>query len=110
MRVNVIGFEISQGISKTTQKPYAIGKLHVILPISNGAFSEREGNVAKGAMGHTYAIGVEHLAKIRHLTPPLVCEAFQEDVMRFGEVKQEIVSLVPVERPPEAAGKAVAKV
>lgn len=32
MKINVIGFESSEGVSKKTGQPYAIGKLYAALP------------------------------------------------------------------------------
>ena len=108
-KLNVIGLEISQGIGKETGKPYAIGKLHTILEISNGAFSSREGNVAKGAMGHSYQVEVPILEKVKHLQPPFVAEAEMGEVMRFGKPVMEITSLRPLERSQAntTSGKAV---
>jgi hypothetical protein len=104
-KLNVIGFEITEGVSAKTGKPYSIGKLHTILPLSG---SQKEGNVSKGAMGSEWRVEVPVLAKIKHLQPPFVVEAEMADVMRFGERVQDIVALVPLNLTPNAqAGKAV---
>ncbi len=47
MKTNIIGFEISEGVSKKTGKPYAIGKLYAALPLAAA-----EGS--KGFMGTEY--------------------------------------------------------
>ncbi len=93
MKANVLGFEISQGVSKKTGKPYAIGRLFVALPLTAAS---GEGNTSKGAMGSQYECEVSVLDKIKHLSPPFAAELEQQDVMRFGERKQQIVSVVPV--------------
>lgn len=106
MKLNVIGFEITEGTSAKTGKPYSIGKLHTILPLSG---SVKDGNVARGAMGSEFRCEVGLLRKIQHLIPPVVVEAETADVMRFGERVQDIVSLTPVELPkPGTAMKAAA--
>lgn len=98
MKLNVIGIEISQGVGKESGKVYAIGKLHTILEISNGEFSARVGNMAKGAMGHTYQVEVPILEKIKHLQPPFVAEATMGEVMRFGKPVMEVSDVRPIER------------
>lgn len=97
MKVNVIGFEITQGISKKNGQPYAIGKLHCALPL---APSQGAGNCAKGYMGSTYQLDVSVLRKVEHLAPPFNADIEAQDIMRFGERRQEIVSIVPSERGP----------
>lgn len=92
MKLQIVGFEITEGISKKTGKPYAIGKLHAALPL---APAQGEGNKAKGYMGSTYQLDVSVLRKIEHLQPPFMAEVEQQDVMRYGERQQEIVSVVP---------------
>lgn len=105
-KLNVIGFEITEGTSAKTGKPYSIGKLHTILPLA-GAAPKGE-NCAKGCMGSEYRVEVSVLRKVQHLQPPFVVDAEFQDVMKFGERQQEIVSLSPVSvGRPENAGKAV---
>ena len=108
MKINVIGFEISEGISKKTGSAYAIGKLYAALPLAGSKRS-------KGYMGSEYRAEVSILRKIEHLQPPLMCEVEFQDVMRYGERKQEIVTIVPValeaavnRAPAGAPGSAVA--
>jgi hypothetical protein len=105
-KLNVIGFEITEGTSSKTGKPYSIGKLHTILPL--GAASTKGENVAKGCMGSEYRCEVSVLRKVQHLQPPFVVDAEFQDVMQFGERRQDIVSLSPVSLTPAAqAGKSV---
>lgn len=92
MKLNVIGFESSEGISKKTSKPYSIGKLYAALPIAGSVG-------ARGYMGTEYRCEVHVLEKIKDIQPPFMADIEMQDVMRFGERKQEIVSISPL--PPE---------
>lgn len=96
MRMNVIGFEILTGTSSKTGKPYDMSRLHTCIPLSTS-------ETAKGASGTTYDCPSEVLEKIKHLTPPLICDVEMHDVMRYGRRVQEISSVVPVERAKAAA-------
>jgi CTX phage RstB protein len=100
MKVTIIGFEISEGISKKTNAPYSIGKLYAALPLAGG-------KGVKGYMGTEYRCEVSVLRKIEHLNCPFEGDIEQVDVMRFGERKQEIVSIVPVSRAPASTSSAV---
>lgn len=102
MKLQVIGFEISQGISKKTGNPYAIGKLHCALPL---APAQGEGNAARGYMGDTYPIDVSVLDKVKHLPCPFDAEIEQQDIMRYGKRQTEIVSIVPIAQRQPAATK-----
>lgn len=98
MKAHVLGFEISQGIVKKDGprkgQPYAIGRLHVALPLAP-AFGG-EGNLTKGSQGTTYDVEVSLLDKIKHLPCPFEAELEQQDVIRFNERRQQIVSVVPL--------------
>ena len=82
-----------------------IGKLYVALPVV--------GKGAKGLMGSMYDCEPAILRKLENINLPCLADIEQQDVMRFGERKQEIASISPL--PPEmvpsrpAAGTAVAK-
>lgn len=91
MKTTVIGFEISEGVSKKTGQPYSIGKLYAALPIAGS-------KGAKGYMGTTYSCEPSVLRKVEHLACPFEADLEQQDVMRYGERKQEIVSIVPTAR------------
>ena len=91
MKAHVIGIEISEGVSKKTGKPYAIGKLYAALPIV--------GDGARGLMGSMYQCEPAVLRKLAGIQLPAVAELEMQDVMRYGERRQEIVSVVPL--PPE---------
>lgn len=91
MKTTVIGFEISEGVSKKTGQPYSIGKLYAALPIAGS-------KGAKGYMGTTYSCEPSILRKVEHLTCPFEADLEQQDVMRYGERKQEIISIVPTAR------------
>lgn len=91
MKITVVGYELSQGMSKKTGQPYAIGKLHCTLPLAPAQGQ----NIARGEMGTTYQCDPTVLDKIKDVSPPFVAELEQQDVMRFGERRTEIVSVVP---------------
>lgn len=88
MKAHVIGLETSEGVSKKTGKPYAIGKLYAALPLV--------GQGARGLMGSQYNCEPVILRKLDGIELPCVCELEMQDVMRFGERRQEIVSVVPI--------------
>ncbi|MVT29084.1 hypothetical protein GO496_13520 [Acidovorax citrulli] len=88
MKAHVIGIEISEGVSKKTGQPYAIGKLFCALPIV--------GKGARGLMGSEYQCEPVVLRKLDGIELPVVCELEMQDVMRYGQRRQEIVSVVPV--------------
>lgn len=103
MKAHVIGIEISEGVSKKTGNAYAIGKLYAALPIV--------GKGARGLMGSEYQCEITVLRKLDQVQLPIMCELEMQDVMRFGQRRQEIVSVVPL--PPEimpskASGTSVA--
>ncbi|SDC08808.1 hypothetical protein SAMN05192589_101227 [Paracidovorax valerianellae] len=93
MKAHVIGIEISEGVSKKTGNAYAIGKLYTALPIV--------GKGARGLMGSEYQCEPAVLRKLDGLELPCMAELEMQDVMRYGQRRQEIVSVVPL--PPMAA-------
>lgn len=101
MKAHVIGIEISEGISKKTGKPYAIGKLYAALPIV--------GQGARGLMGSMYQCEPTVLRKLENVELPVPCELEMQDVMRYGERRQEIVSVVPLTQARQAPQPAPAK-
>lgn len=88
MKMQVCGFEITEGISKKTGKPYAIGKLHTMIPLAGS-------DGAKGFAGHTYPTEVSVLRKIEHLQPPFIADVEVQQVMRYGNAQNEVVTVVP---------------
>lgn len=96
MKTNIIGFEMSEGTSKKTGNEYSIGKLYAALPLASAKGS-------KGYMGSEYRCEVSVLRKIEHLSPPFMAEVEFQDVMRYGERKQEIVSISPIDNRAAAA-------
>ena len=90
MKMQVCGFEIQEGVSKKTGKPYAIGKLHTMIPLSGSTG-------AKGYAGHTYPAEVSILRKVEHLQPPFIADVEVMQVMRYGNAVNEVVSIVPAQ-------------
>ena len=95
MKMQVCGFEISEGTSKKSGKPYAIGKLHTIIPLAG-----RDGT--KGYAGHTYDTEVSILRKIEHLSPPFMADVEVQQVIRYGNAMNEVVTVVPASAPAKA--------
>jgi hypothetical protein len=100
MKMQVIGFEGSQGIGKKSGKPYEIGSLHVIADLAP-AFSED--GIAKGQMGTTYPCSLEVIQRIKHLQPPFLADVEIAPVMRFGKREEEVRSVTPVGKTAAAA-------
>jgi hypothetical protein len=98
MKLHVIGFEINEGTSAKTGKPYSIGKLYTVFPLA-GASKPETGNVARGASCKEFRCEVGILRKIEHLHPPMTLDAEMAEVMRFGELSQDIVKLTPLDVP-----------
>jgi hypothetical protein len=96
MKMQICGFEITEGVSKKTGKPYSIGKLHTLIPLAGS-----EG--ARGYCGHSYACEVSILRKVENIQPPFVADVEVGQVMRFGQAQNEVVSVVPASGKPVAA-------
>lgn len=95
MKMQVVGFEITEGVSKKTGNPYAIGKLHTMIPLAGA-------KGAKGFVGHTYDCEVSVLRKIEHLQPPFASDVEVQQVMKYGKAQNEVVSVVPAQQPKAA--------
>lgn len=101
MKAQILGFEISEGVSKKTGNAYSIGKLYAALPIV--------GKGSRGMMGSTYQCEPAVLRKLENLPMPCEAELEMQDVMRFGERRQEIASISPVGMPKTGAAAAAAR-
>ena len=88
MKMQVVGFEINQGVSKKTGKPYAIGRLHTMIPLTGS-------ESARGYIGHTYDADVSVLDKIKTLVPPFAADIETAQVSRYGKPETQVVSIVP---------------
>lgn len=99
-KLQVVGFEAVEDVSKKTGQAYAIGQLHTMVELAP-AFKDTA--VAKGFMGSTYRCEVSLIQKIKHLQPPFLAEVVIEPVMRFGKREEQVVDVVPVERSKAAA-------
>lgn len=93
MKMQIIGFEGSSGVGKTSGKAYAIGQLHTLAPLAE-AFSES--GIAKGQMGTTYQCPLPLVEKIKHLQPPFSAEVDVRSVMRFGKREEQIFDITPL--------------
>lgn len=101
MKLNIIGIEISEGVSKTSKQNYSIGTVHTMTELAP-PMGDKD-NVAKGFAGDKYACDVGLLRKIQHLSFPLVVECEVKSQIRFGERQQYISDLSPLEVVKKAA-------
>lgn len=93
MKVQILGIEVSEGISKKSGKPYSMGTLHTLAHL---APPMGEGNIAKGAMGTSYECDPILLRKIAHLPFPVAAEVVTQPVMRFGQRQEIVADVLPV--------------
>lgn len=97
----IVGLEISEGVSKKTGKPYSIGTLYTVTKLAPPLGGED--NIAKGYMGDKYSCDANILRKIAHLPFPVQAEVETESVMRFGERQKNVVDLRPLAANTKAA-------
>ena len=111
MKLNVVGFEISEGTSGKTGQPYSIGKLYCLFPLAQQQAKAGARSISRGAMAKEFRVEVPVLDKLIEgkVQCPCVLEAEMAEVMRFGELSQDIVSLKPLVMPAAAAGREVAR-
>lgn len=94
-RKQIVGIEISEGVSKKTGNAYSIGTIYTmtkLAPPLGGA-----DNVSKGYMGDRYPCDAAILRKIQHLPFPINAEVTTEDVMRFGKRETIVADVQPVD-------------
>jgi hypothetical protein len=94
VKMHVIGLEVAQGVGKKSGNSYAIGKVHVTLPISQ---KTNETSFARGGMGATFQCEPELLRPLDSYPLPFTGEIEFAAVMRYGEVVQEIVAIKPAD-------------
>lgn len=99
-KMQIVGFEGSSGVGKTSQKAYEIGQLHAIIDLSE-PFGES--GVSKGKMGTTYRCPLPLVMSIKHLLPPFMADVEMRDVMKFGKREQEVIDIKPIELVRKAA-------
>ncbi|THT98115.1 hypothetical protein E9531_15055 [Lampropedia puyangensis] len=96
----IVGIEISEGVSKKTGNAYSIGTIHTMTKLAPPMGAD---NVSKGYMGDKYQCDVEILRKIKHLPFPIVADVSTEDVMRFNKRETIVTDVRPVETVKKAA-------
>jgi len=89
--MQICGYEIITGTSKTTGKPYDMSKFHTLIPLSQ---SEH----AVGVAGTSYDCPAHVLDKLRGITLPAMFEVQTQDVQRFGKREQQVMSITPVDQ------------
>lgn len=93
MKMNVRGFEINEGTSAQSGKPYSICNIHCEIPL---AAAHKDGNVAKGFVTSAYEVDAALLRTVAHLEPPFVADLEVMDVQRYGKRQQMISSIRPI--------------
>jgi hypothetical protein len=93
MKMQIVGFEGSSGMGKTSGKAYAIGQLHTLANLAP-AFSDT--GISSGQMGTTYRCPLPLIEKIKNVRPPFVAEVEVGVVMRFGKREEEVIDIAPV--------------
>lgn len=100
MKMQIVGFEGVEDISKKTGKPYSMGQIHTVAPLAP-SFSEN--GISKGLMGTTFRCSVELIQKIKHLQPPFMGEVSIDYVMRFGKREEEVTDITSLGRETKSA-------
>ena len=93
-RKQIVGIEISEGVSKKTGNAYSIGTLHTLTQLAPAMGSMD--NLSKGFMGDKYACDVNILRKVQQLPFPIVADVTTQDVMRFGKRETIVTDVQPV--------------
>lgn len=96
MKVQVIGCDWMEGVSKKTGNNYSIGRFYVTLPI--------DGKNARGQQGAEYEATAELVRRFDTYPMPFEAEMTFQDVVRYGKRESKLVDVVPL-----TAAKPVAK-
>lgn len=94
MKMQIVGFEGSSGVSGKTGKAYEIGQLHALAPL---AAPYGDGGVSKGSMGTTYRCPLLLIMKIQGLPTPFVADVDVRDVMKYGKREQEVFDITALD-------------
>ncbi len=90
MKLNIVGYEGSSGVSKAG-KAYEIGQLHTLAPLAE-PFGDA--GVARGQMGTTYRTPLPLIMKLKNTPCPFMAEVDIRDVMRFGKREQDVYDII----------------
>ena len=101
MKMQIVGVEITEGVSKKNGQAYSMSRVHTVIALAPAM--KGEGNLAKGFIGSTYECDANLVRKIAHLPFPIMCEVDTQPVSRFGVRAEMIVDLAPVEIAKKAA-------
>ena len=93
MKMQIVGFEGSSGVGKSSGKAYAIGQLHTLAHLAE---PYQEGGISRGMMGTTYQCPLPLVEKVRHLQPPFMADVDVRAVMRFGKREEQVFDILPV--------------
>ena len=101
MRMQIVGFEGSQGVSNKTGKAYEVGQIHTIANLAP-AFSED--GISKGLMGTTFRCPLDLIMKLKNAQPPFLAEVTVEHVMKFGKREEMVTDVQPLKSGAAANG------
>lgn len=93
MKMQIVGFEGSQGVGKISGKAYAIGQLHTLASL---AAPLSDDGISSGQMGTTYRCPLPLVEKIKHLRPPFMAEVDVRAEMRFGKREEVVYDVTPI--------------
>ena len=96
MKVQVCGFEVITGTSSKTGKPYDMSKFHTLIPLDESANGV-------GYSGTSYDCPAHVLDKLKGIRLPVMCEVEMQDVQRFGQRRQQVVSIAIMDQQRKAA-------
>lgn len=99
MKVQLVGVEVSCGISKKTGREYSIGSLHCLAalapPLENG--DPKRPNVARGMAAIKRDCPEPLARKLQELPPMTWVDLDETEQIRFGEVQRVITDVRPIE-------------
>lgn len=93
MRMLVTGVETSSGVSKKSGQPYAIGRIYAAIPLAS---SSRPGQSSGGYAGTVYDCDPVVADKLAGVRFPVEADLTMQDVLQYGERRQQVVSVAPV--------------
>jgi len=97
MKMQIVGFEGSQGISNKSGKSYQVGQIHTI---ANLAPPFSDDGISKGLMGTTFRCPLDLIQKIKQFQPPFMAEVTIDHVMRFGKREEAVTDITPIKGAP----------
>ncbi len=100
MKMQIVGIEITEGVSKKSGNAYSMGRLHTLAQLAPPFGKD---NVAKGLVGTTYDADVNLLQKIAHLPFPVQADVVTMPQVKFGQRQEIVIDILPLELVKKAA-------